>query len=598
MEKRYIIYEKTNNIESSIFKYLTCVLYLIKYDFEYTIYNKDIQDYIFFKGLDYFGNDIYYNNSDPRKHCDENNNALSYNTLGFIKSNFDKNNLISNQYINSYTDHGIYLKNIIKINNNNFLDLYKNDIIKKINNIKFEGDFYFNQIYNENKTDILNYIEKYKDIHYININDEIYLLKDIIEDINLISKYDISIYIKSEDKININNLLELLKNINVYDKNCCLILDKNKDIDNFNFDILKICDENDIKINIEKNDIITNFNIMKQSKIFISSSDELIKCINYLSKTINETYCINQINNIVDEEQNCKYVSSRGILKSCDIRSITPISSIRELYNYNYNFNDIKDGSIIYVCNDAIPSFVNYTKNMNNKFILVSGDSDSTVPNEIFRNHSDFLLFIESDNIIHWYSQNCIFGHPKLTKIPIGLDYHTMTYNDSSWGKKISCFNQEKILEKIKNESKPYWEREIKCYSNFHFFMETKYGYDRKDALNQIDKELVYYENNKVDRTTTWTNQSKYAFVISPHGNGLDCHRTWEALCLNCIPIVKKSGISDLFDDLPVLIVDNWSDINKELLVSTVNKFKDMSFNYNKLTLKYWIDKINFSKKN
>ena len=98
--------------------------------------------------------------------------------------------------------------------------------------------------------------------------------------------------------------------------------------------------------------------------------------------------------------------------------------------------------------------------------------------------------------------------------------------------------------------------------------MNTKYGYDRVDAYNQVPKELVYYEKNHIKRLNTWENQSKYAFVLSPHGNGLDCHRTWEALCLGCIPIVKTSAIDYLYEDLPVLIVKEWFDITKEILIN------------------------------
>ena len=79
---------------------------------------------------------------------------------------------------------------------------------------------------------------------------------------------------------------------------------------------------------------------------------------------------------------------------------------------------------------------------------------------------------------------------------------------------------------------------------------------------------------------------------ITPHGNGLDCHRTWEALCTGSIPIVKTSAIDSLFTDLPVLIVKDWSDVNMELLTKTIKEFKTKKFNYDKLLLKYWIDKI------
>jgi len=286
-----------------------------------------------------------------------------------------------------------------------------------------------------------------------------------------------------------------------------------------------------------------------------------------------------------------KKISSRGILNSCNIKSSKPYSSNNQLLNYN--FNEVFEGCTIYICNYAISHFATVMNSIKNKFILVSGDSDCTVPNELFPNNDLFLNFINNSKIIHWYAQNCVLEHPKLSKIPIGLDYHTMSDKNTNWGEQISPNEQENMLNYINNQSKPFFEREIKCYSNFHFCMETKYGFDRKDALKNINPDLIYYEQNKVKREDTWKNQSNYAFVISPHGNGLDCHRTWEALCLGCIPIVKKSGISDLFDELPVLIIDDWKNITNELLIETINKFKDITFNYDKLLLKYWIDKIN-----
>lgn len=284
-------------------------------------------------------------------------------------------------------------------------------------------------------------------------------------------------------------------------------------------------------------------------------------------------------------ENNCKYVCSRGILKSCDIFSSTPISSIRQLYNYD--FTTLKNGSIIYVCSSALQDFINIFNNITYKIILVTGDCDETVYTDIFDTYALFLNFINNDKLIHWFSQNCIVKHKKITQIPIGLDYHTMAAKDTSWGPMIAPLEQESIIINI--PKLPFQDRIIKCYSNFHFLTTTKYGYDRVDAINQIPKNLVYYEPTNIVREKTWINQSKYAFVISPHGNGYDCHRTWEALVLGNIPIVKTSGLDSLFTDLPILIVNEWNDINQELLNNTILKFKNSNFNYNKLLLSYWI---------
>jgi hypothetical protein len=76
--------------------------------------------------------------------------------------------------------------------------------------------------------------------------------------------------------------------------------------------------------------------------------------------------------------------------------------------------------------------------------------------------------------------------------------------------------------------------------------------------------------------------------VLSPHGNGLDCHRTWEALALGCIPIVKSSGVDPLFEGLPVWIVHEWSEVTQEGMDTVVQAFKGQAFNMERLELSYW----------
>ena len=297
------------------------------------------------------------------------------------------------------------------------------------------------------------------------------------------------------------------------------------------------------------------------------------------------------------EENNNIYVSSRGLLKSCDYFSNTPRSSIRQLINYPQleTIKNIKNPSI-YICSSAIPHFVNVMLPIiDYSFILVSGDCDETIPNEIL-NNNDFINLINDKRILHWFCQNMTFDHDKITRIPIGLDYHTLRQRPL-WGPISSCQDQEKMLIMIKEKSVPFYNREIKCYANFQFSMDTKLGYDRKDAYRKLNKDIIYYEENKVSRLITWNKQKDFAFVICPHGGGLDCHRNWEALCLGCIPIVKTSKIDKLYENLPVLIVNEWNIIDNNLLNNTINdykkKFENNEFNMEKTKLSYWINLIN-----
>jgi hypothetical protein len=84
--------------------------------------NTDLDNYTFFKGLDYSGNDIMYKNNillnELKNICDNDDNIVGFNTLGFIKNNININDLKETNWINNNNKHGIYIKN-------KYLDLKK-----------------------------------------------------------------------------------------------------------------------------------------------------------------------------------------------------------------------------------------------------------------------------------------------------------------------------------------------------------------------------------------------------------------------------------------------------------------------------------------
>jgi hypothetical protein len=284
-------------------------------------------------------------------------------------------------------------------------------------------------------------------------------------------------------------------------------------------------------------------------------------------------------------------VHSRGILASCDIHPTDPSSSTSDL---RIDVSGIKEGSTVYICSAAIKGLVAILDTIPHRFVLVTGDSDESIPDTVFSTHEEFLRCIESDKILHWFTQNCTGSHPKLTAIPIGLDYHTLAAGAMGWGPQQPPTEQERELLQVRSAAPLLSERKLLCYATFHFNKQVgrRYTYDREDAIQGIPKDLVVYEPKEIPRLDTWKHQAEHAFVVSPHGNGLDCHRTWEALSLGCIPIVKKSPVDAIYEGLPVLIVGEWTDVTQELLSETLEKFKGQAPDYKQLTLDYWMDKI------
>jgi len=91
---------------------------------------------------------------------------------------------------------------------------------------------------------------------------------------------------------------------------------------------------------------------------------------------------------------------------------------------------------------------------------------------------------------------------------------------------------------------------------------------------------------------TIYARNRQYPFWLSPRGNGLDCHRTWEALYLDVIPIVWNSTLNSLYIDLPVIILDKCSEITEQCLRA---KLKEIATNKIKNPTVYRFEKLRFS---
>ena len=222
----------------------------------------------------------------------------------------------------------------------------------------------------------------------------------------------------------------------------------------------------------------------------------------------------------------------------------------------------------------------------NTPFVLCIGLSDKSVTIDMLNDLKTL------NNFKGMLAQNITFIDKMAIPFPIGFkcgctSHYNTLINDPE---KISlgAKQQQNMIHDI--YSKAPKNRKMLCYINFI----PSYK-DRVDAILEIPKELCYFEKKRISIEETYINQSHYAYVISPHGNGLDCYRTWEAIHLGCIPIVKKSSLSEagLYDDLPVLIVDEWKHITRQLLNEYYLKLSDMFKSpLPKLTISFWKNKI------
>ena len=275
------------------------------------------------------------------------------------------------------------------------------------------------------------------------------------------------------------------------------------------------------------------------------------------------------------------FISSKGFLNNANHADKFKISGTNSI---NMNISNIKDYDSIYICTDAIGKFVNLLPSIQKKFFLFSGDSTLSLSKNNFPNEIKTIL--KNKNLVRWYAQNLDFHDSRLECLPLGLDYHTGYENPNFFkSKKLFPLEQEEEIFRISSESLPLPKRELKIYANWHFHLDRG---DRFECYDSIDKNICFFEPNRIERFQSYRNLSSYAFISSPLGTGLDCHRTYEAIILGSIPIIKKSSISPIFKDLPVCIVEEWSLVNEKYLVENFARILESKFNFSILFNSHW----------
>jgi hypothetical protein len=241
-------------------------------------------------------------------------------------------------------------------------------------------------------------------------------------------------------------------------------------------------------------------------------------------------------------------------------------------------------------------------------FLLVMGDSDDSFPSETGTTEQ-MLKLMNHPHVIHIFAQNCDYAQwcdrlkiPnmfRVSPIPIGVDFHTISFKP---GHPLftghSPLQQSQQLHDIYTQSRPTPERLARCFVDFQLLdslAARQQGETRTSIFQQIKTSGVVDWGEKMPRAELWQTKSRYAFSVSPHGRGLDCHRTWEDLLLGCIVIVKTSVLDPMYEGLPVVIVNQWSEITADNLNRWQLQFSDASSNPRyrmKLTNQYWYQQI------
>lgn len=200
-------------------------------------------------------------------------------------------------------------------------------------------------------------------------------------------------------------------------------------------------------------------------------------------------------------------------------------------------------------------------------FILLFHNSDDIIDDTF----TELLIKTKCKKI---YGQNLTLIHKDFQYLPIGIANNKWNHGNLTLLNKLIDAN-------ITKKNKVF----------FNFTIHTNYT-KRRHCYNIISKKNIKFTKN-YDQNKYLTELKKHKFCISPDGNGPDCHRIWECLYLDVIPICKRSIFIDIIaKDFPIYIVDDWDklEINYELYNSYDKMIKIL--NKSKLQFNYWKNMI------
>jgi len=200
--------------------------------------------------------------------------------------------------------------------------------------------------------------------------------------------------------------------------------------------------------------------------------------------------------------------------------------------------------------------------------LIITGHSDYSITTPIYEHYAPN----------HWFSINA--ESPYVHGLPLGIT-----------NPEFAVYGNQSQMKEVYDRA---IERSRLLYMNFNV---ATFPSERTHVLQLFqERPYVTYEPHEASlrgRERYLMNLKSHKFTLCPRGNGIDTHRIWESLYMGCIPIVKRNIVHKDWLDLPILWIDDWSSITQDSLETAYASMHWEDYALEKLTISYWIDKVN-----
>ncbi len=260
------------------------------------------------------------------------------------------------------------------------------------------------------------------------------------------------------------------------------------------------------------------------------------------------------------------------------------IENTKQLEDFSRNAENCRQNFSILVSSNLLVNFANSVlPKINVPFVLLSHQGDANITPES-PNAEIYLKIAQNQHLVRWFAQNCTLQHKKIVPLPIGLENQRF-HNAGN----VASF--KKLQKKLQNGKMPK-QQKVLVALNLATNPDRRFCCYRAFWHKPVTKELSSFVSSQSYRKIA----ASCMFVASPAGNGLDCHRTWEAMYLNCVALVEQNPMNEYFKNLglPMLCVSDWNSFAQKTESELVQIYEEIMKNCDKSALQaeYWQNKI------
>ena len=239
----------------------------------------------------------------------------------------------------------------------------------------------------------------------------------------------------------------------------------------------------------------------------------------------------------------------------------------------------VEPGDTIYLNLWYLEWFVQHVHDrIKHPYILITGDVGAWWP------PPEFKKILYDPKLAAWFCRNMVFSyHPKLFQIPMGQDLALFDVGPKAHFPLLDAIGAQPLPKK-----------------HLLFMCHHPRRHGDRDRLVELFENEPYcstcnrsgdvHFNNRISQKQFYEELASSQFALSPLGLETDCVRTWEALVLDCIPIVEHTFLDASYDRLPVVMVHDWKEVNPPFLEKKYQELKGRRLD--EAYFEYWANLI------